>query len=375
MFTQCQAIHARSILPCQDTPGVKITYSATVTAPDGLRALMSALHDESNPLGKPFKFYQPVKIPSYLIALAIGNIVGERVGPRSTVWSEPQVIKAAAWEFADTELFIKTGEDLLTPYEWGVYDLLLLPASFPYGGMENPCLTFVTPSLLAKDRSLVDVVAHEIAHSWMGNLVTTQNWEHFWLNEGFTVFIERKIIGRLHGSATLNLNAIIGLGALQESVDGFVKSSHPEYTCLCPNLHNQDPDDAFSSVPYEKGFNLLFYLEQLLGGPQLFEPYLKSHVKKFAHSAITTADFKSHLYEFFESSRDVLESVDWEGWFHKPGMPLVTNHFDDSLAVASRALANRYTSLMQMEHLPRQQTRHYSHRIRTVQLEPKSHVF
>jgi aminopeptidase N len=169
LFTQCQAIHARSIVPCQDTPGVKITYSAHVSVPAPLRALMSAV-----PLpvqaGNRYSFEQKIAIPSYLIALAVGEIEGIKIGPRSTVWSEPAIVKAAAWEFAQTEEFIAAGESFLTPYCWGVYDLLVLPSSFPYGGMENPCLTFVTPSLLAGDRTLVDVVAHEIAHSWMGNL-------------------------------------------------------------------------------------------------------------------------------------------------------------------------------------------------------------
>lgn len=182
LFTQCQAIHARSLLPCQDSPSIKLTYSANITAP--LRAVMSAV-----PAGEykhaagdktTFKFEQKQRIPSYLIALAVGNLEEREIGPRSSVWTEPEVMEAAAWEFVDTENFIRTGEALLTPYDWGRYDLLVLPASFPYGGMENPCLTFVTPSLLAGDRSLVDVVAHEIAHSWMGNLVTTENWEHFW---------------------------------------------------------------------------------------------------------------------------------------------------------------------------------------------------
>ena len=173
LFTQCQAIHARSIVPCQDTPGVKITYSARVSVPSPLRALMSAvpLPEEQGASGvNTYGFEQKIAIPSYLIALAVGEIEGIKIGPRSTVWSEPAVVKAAAWEFEQTEDFIAAGEKFLTPYCWGVYDLLVLPGSFPYGGMENPCLTFVTPTLLAGDRTLVDVVAHEIAHSWMGNL-------------------------------------------------------------------------------------------------------------------------------------------------------------------------------------------------------------
>ncbi|EGF79700.1 hypothetical protein BATDEDRAFT_19784 [Batrachochytrium dendrobatidis JAM81] len=351
LFSQCQAIHARSLLPCQDTPSVKHTYSAELTVPAELRALMSAVNagesSSASAKHKTFKFEQKISIPSYLIAIAVGNIHGKRVGPRSTVWSEPEVVEAAAWEFADTESFIKTGEDLLTPYVWGVYDLLLLPASFPFGGMENPCLTFVTPTLLAGDRSLVDVVAHEIAHSWMGNLVTTQNWEHFWLNEGFTVFIERKIAGRLHGEPVRHFDAIIGMKSLREAVEHYEESGHMEYTCLCPKMTGQDPDDAFSSVPYEKGFNLLFYLEKLVGGPAVFEPYVKAHVEKFSHKSITTADFHKFLFEYFGkvengSKLSVLHAVDWDSWFNKPGMPVVENEFDASLAHACEDLAKRW---------------------------------
>ncbi|KAI9002648.1 peptidase family M1-domain-containing protein [Gaertneriomyces semiglobifer] len=350
LFSQCQAIHARSMLPCQDTPGNKHTWSAEISVPKGLRALMSALRTGEREEGelKVYTFEQKVTIPSYLLALAVGNVEGRVIGPRSTVWSEPEVVEAAAWEFKDTETFITTGEELLTPYEWGAYDLLLLPPSFPYGGMENPCLTFVTPTLLAGDRSLVDVVAHEIAHSWMGNLVTTLNWEHFWLNEGFTVFVERKITGRLHGQSVLEFDAIIGKKALEESVEHYERIHHPEFTCLCPRLRNEDPDDAFSSVPYEKGFNLLFYLERILGGPEVFEPYLKAHVKKFAHKSITTDDFMKLLFEFYqenfgEEKVQILKSVDWDAWLHQPGMPPVENEFDKSLAQACEELAVQWS--------------------------------
>ncbi|KAG9067400.1 Leukotriene A-4 hydrolase [Linnemannia hyalina] len=346
LFTQCQAIHARSLVPCQDSPSVKLTYSANINAP--LRAVMSAVPtgEEKQANGTTtYKFHQKTRMPSYLIALAVGNLEGREIGPRSTVWTEPEVIEAAAWEFVDTESFIRTGEELLTPYDWGRYDLLVLPASFPYGGMENPCLTFVTPSLLAGDRSLVDVVAHEIAHSWMGNLVTTENWEHFWLNEGFTVFVERKILGRMQGKEHAEFSAIIGHKAMVESVEIYGED-HP-FTALRPCLRGEDPDDAFSSIPYEKGFNLLYYLEKHLGGPEVFEPYVRAHVQEFAGRSINTDDWKAFLYSFMEKNHgqekvDLLNKVDWEAWLAGTGMPPVENKFDDTLAKACNCLCKKW---------------------------------
>ncbi|KAK3833938.1 MAG: peptidase family M1-domain-containing protein [Linnemannia elongata] len=346
LFTQCQAIHARSMVPCQDSPSIKLTYSANINAP--LRAVMSAVPtgEEKQTNGTTtYKFHQKTRMPSYLIALAVGNLEGREIGPRSTVWTEPEVIEAAAWEFVDTESFIRTGEELLTPYDWGRYDLLVLPASFPYGGMENPCLTFVTPSLLAGDRSLVDVVAHEIAHSWMGNLVTTENWEHFWLNEGFTVFVERKILGRMQGKEHAEFSAIIGHKAMVESVEMY-GNDHP-FTALRPCLRGEDPDDAFSSIPYEKGFNLLYYLEKHLGGPEVFEPYVRAHVQEFAGRSINTDDWKAFLYSFMEKNFgqekvDLLNKVDWEAWLAGTGMPPVENKFDDTLAKACNCLCKKW---------------------------------
>ncbi|ORY07969.1 leukotriene A-4 hydrol [Basidiobolus meristosporus CBS 931.73] len=349
LFTQCEAIHARSLVPCQDSPGVKITYSANIDTPAPLRALMSALrvNEEPEVVGdsRIYKFEQKTTMPSYLIALVVGDLEGREIGPRSTVWSEPAMIEKCAWEFVDTEQFIKTGEELLTPYEWGCYDLLVLPGSFPYGGMENPCLTFVTPTLLAGDRSLVDVVAHEIAHSWMGNLVTTKSWENFWLNEGWTMFIERKIIGRMHGEPSRQFSAQMGIKALEADVDFFGHDN--SLTCLCPRLHGVDPDDAFSSVPYEKGFNLLYYLEQHLGGPSVFEPYMKAYVQYFAGKALTTSEWKDFLYQYMEKTHgqekvDLLNQVDWKAWLHTPGMPPVENKYDQTLSHACTQLAKKW---------------------------------
>ncbi|CAO3637411.1 unnamed protein product [Cunninghamella blakesleeana] len=352
LFSQCQAIHARAFCPCQDTPAIKLTYSASVSSP--LPVVMSALKTD-NLQGEngltTYKFEQRTTIPSYLIAIASGNLVSREIGPRSSVWCEPEVVDNAAWEFDSTEDFIRTGEELLTPYEWGRYDLLVLPPSFPYGGMENPCLTFVTPTLLAGDKSAVDVIAHEIAHSWMGNLCTTQNWEHFWLNEGHTVFIERKITGRLHGEAERQFSAIIGWKALKESVELFGADSPA--TVLKPDLSGGiDPDDYFSSVPYEKGFNLLYHIEKVVGGPSIFEPFLKSYVQKYAGQSITTDDWKNYLFEYFEKTHgqeyvDKLNTIDWNTWINGAGMPPVDPQFDTTLAKQCYDLADKWDKARQ----------------------------
>ncbi|KAI8977248.1 peptidase family M1-domain-containing protein [Mycotypha africana] len=357
LFSQCQAIHARALAPLQDSPSVKVTYSASVTSPLPvvMSALLSGTSEDNNDGTKTYHFKQNTTIPSYLIAIAAGNLAGREIGPRSTVWCEPEVVEQAAWEFEDTEKFIATGESLLTPYEWGRYDLLVLPPSFPYGGMENPCLTFVTPTLLAGDKSAVDVVAHEIAHSWMGNLVTTSNWEHFWLNEGWTVFIERKIASRLHGEPERQFSAIIGWKALKESVELFGENSPA--TVLKPDLSSGiDPDDYFSSIPYEKGFNLLYHIEKTVGGPQVFEPYMKAHVERFANKSITTDQWLAHLHEYMEKHHgqevvDKLKQIDWDRWISGPGMPPVDPKFDTSLADACYNLAARWDQARQSDDL------------------------
>jgi leukotriene-A4 hydrolase len=354
LFTQCQAIHARSLFPCQDSPGIKFTYSADVTVPAPLQALMSAVLQSTEPEAAPasaaagamqtWRFKQAVPIPSYLVALCVGNLKKADISDRCAVWAEPEKLDAAAYEFGETEKFLQAAEDLCGPYVWGRYDLLLMPPSYPYGGMENACLTFVTPTLLAGDRSLANVVAHEIAHSWSGNLVTNKTWESFFLNEGFTVFIERKILERLYGAEFKGLHSIIGWEDLKGSI-GQYGASHP-FTCLQVDIGSDDPDDAFSSVPYEKGCTLLTHFETLVGGATVMDKFLKAYFAHFKYQSISTDDFRAFFLSFARDNgvaADALASIDWQTLLHTPGLP-VKPAFNDALArdvaeTATRAIA------------------------------------
>lgn len=347
LFTQCQAIHARTMLPCQDAPSVKATYDASVTVPEALTAVMSAVESQSATTHDGQKtFYYTQKIPtsSYLIALGVGDLVSKEIGPRTRVWSEPSFVERGAYEFGETEDFIKVAEKHLGPYVWGRYDILLLPPSFPYGGMENPCLTFVTPTLLAGDRSLADVVAHEISHSWSGNYVTNKTWEHFWLNEGWTVYNERIIHGALHGEKERHFKALQGLKALDDSIEMYGKDS--PYTCLYQKLDGVDPDDAFSSVPYEKGFNFLFYLETLVGGLEPFLEFARVYLDKFKFSTVTTEQFKELFLAHFigKVGDDKLSTIDWDKWLYAPGDLPVAPKFDETIARSSIDLGNQWLS-------------------------------
>lgn len=343
LFTQCQAIHARSLFPCQDRPGVKMTYSAEITCPPWSTCVMSALLQKQEEVGgkRVFYFHQPVPISSYLVALAVGDLAKVDISDTVAIYSEPSVVEAAAYEFSQTSDFLKIATDLAgTDYVWKRYDLLCLPPSFPYGGMENPCLTFVTPTLLAGDRSLADVVAHEIAHSWTGNLVTNATWQHFWLNEGWTTWFQRKIMAKIHKDEKfLDFDAIGGYKTLQETV----VIMPDKFTSLIPHLGDTDPDEYYSSVPYEKGFNLLYALEKRVGTPD-FEAFFQAYIKTFAYKTLTSEDFKDFFVTFFKD-REEVKTVDWEAWFHQPGMPPEVPKFDQSIAQAAQELAELWLAL------------------------------
>lgn len=344
LFSQCQAINARSLFPCQDSPAVKFTYNGHVRYPSELKGLMSAILTES---GEGYaKFEQTVPIPSYLLAIAVGDVVSRTLGPNCRVWAEEGIIDECAEEFSETPLMLQVASEICGPYVWKQYDLLVMPPSFPFGGMENPCLTFITPTLLAGDKSLADVVAHEISHSWTGNLVTKKNFEHFWLNEGFTVFVEGKIVGRMHGDKERDFHSIRNLTELRENIRTQLADT-PELTKLIVDLTNCSPDDSFSSVPYIKGSTFLRYIEDTIGGPDIFEPFFKFYLNKYKYKSITTDDFKRTLYEFFLDNDNVmskLEKIDFDTWLYGEGMPPTIPNFDSSLATVCVNLANLWAT-------------------------------
>lgn len=303
LYSQSQAIHARSWIPLQDTPGVRATFSARIHAPAPLNALMAARRVRDG------HFHMPLPVPSYLMALAVGDVGFHALGARCGVWAEPAVLDAAAREFADVGKMVEAAESLYGPYRWGRYDLLVLPPSFPFGGMENPCLTFATPTVIAGDRSLVALISHELAHSWSGNLVTNATWNDFWLNEGFTTYIERRIQEALYGRARSEMEMAVEVGELEEELRWLPTADQK----LVLDLKGRDPDDGMTQVPYVKGALLLRHLEEK-HGREKWDAWLRGYFERFAFQSITTADFVEELRRGFPGE-------DVSAWLYEPGLP------------------------------------------------------
>lgn len=319
VYSQCQPHHARSIFPCQDTPRVRFKYSAEITVPEGFAAVMGAAPggEVSGRTGgtTTFRFEMPQPIPSYLTAFAVGGIASQDLSDRVRIYAEPAVLERAAWEFADVERMITVAERIFGPYEWERYDMLVMPFSFPYGGMENPRLTFLTPTLLAGDRSLVNVVAHELAHSWTGNLVTNATMEDFWINEGFTVWAERRILEALVDPEYAALHAAIGRISLGEAFERFGADS--PYTRLNTPLTGVDPDEVYSEVPYEKGFLFVTLLERT-AGRESWDRVVRRYMDRFRFTSITSEELLAFIEEELPGLPDRVRAKEW---IYGPGLP------------------------------------------------------
>ncbi len=321
LFTQSEAILARSWVPCQDTPGVRFTYDADVAVPKELLALMSAPNpQEKNQTGRyHFEMKQPIS--SYLLALAVGDINFKPISARSGVYAEKALVDQAAWEFDDLEKMISGAEALYGPYRWERYDVLVLPPSFPFGGMENPRLTFATPTILAGDRSLTSLIAHELAHSWSGNLVTNATWNDFWLNEGFTVYFETRIMEKLYGRDYSEMLASLNMQDLKDEIKELNEKGRAADTRLKLDLQGRNPDDGVTDIAYNKGYFFLRSIEEKYGREK-FDAFLKDYFSGNAFGTMDTETFKRYIGNYYQKKFSIsLDENNFDQWILAEGLP------------------------------------------------------
>jgi leukotriene-A4 hydrolase len=319
LFTQSEAILARTWIPIQDSPGIRFTYDAVIHVPTNLMAVMSAENPQQKNSTGTYTFKMPQPVPAYLLALAVGDIEFKPIDKRTGVYAENITIDKAVNEFADLPKMVDAAEKLYGPYAWGRYDVIVLPPSFPFGGMENPRLTFATPTILAGDRSLTSLIAHELAHSWSGNLVTNATWNDFWMNEGFTVYFENRIMEALYGKDFADMQALLGLEDLKETIAELGDTSAGTHLKL--KLEGQDPDDGMNDIAYEKGRMLLLLIEQNIGREK-FDRFLKNYFAEHSFKTITTEEFLKEYQEKIIGNDSILASkIKIDDWIYKPGLP------------------------------------------------------
>ena len=318
LYTQGQAILTRTWIPIQDVPSNRITYSADLSVPSDLLAVMSASNPKVKNKEGMYHFEMKQAIPCYLIALAVGDLVYGDLGNQTGVYCEPELIDDCVYEFKELPDMMKVAEDLYGEYAWEQYDLLILPYSFPFGGMENPRLTFANPTLIAGDRSLVSVIAHELAHSWSGNLVTNETWNDFWLNEGFTVYFENRIMEEIIGKSRADDLALIEFFELEEELERISKSAHPEDAHLFLNLEGRDPDDGMTDVAYVKGAFFLKTLENRVGRDKM-DVFLHSYFNHFKFTSVNTEKFVAYLEKELVKKYDI--DFNYKEWIYEAGIP------------------------------------------------------
>lgn len=316
LFTQGQAILTRTWIPIQDSPGIRFTWEANIQVPSQLMAVMSGTNPTSKNETGLYSFKMELPVPAYLMALSVGDLQFSPIGSRCGVYAEPEMLEASAKEFSDMEKMLLSAEKLYGKYMWGRYDVIVLPPSFPFGGMENPRLTFATPTIIAGDGSLTSLIAHELAHSWSGNLVTNSNWDDFWLNEGFTVYFERRIMEAMYGKEYAKMLSVLGYEDLQGTLEEIGRESND--TKLKLDLKGRDPDDGMSDIAYEKGCLLLEYLEAQVGREK-FDAFLTQYFKEFTFKGMDTEKFIKYTTRQLQLSPEVVAAMNT--WIYQPGLP------------------------------------------------------
>ncbi|MES2589014.1 MAG: M1 family metallopeptidase [Bacteroidota bacterium] len=343
LYTQGQAILTRTWIPTQDSPSNRITYSADVKVPKELMALMSATNPTEKSETGEYHFEMKQPIPVYLIALAVGDLEYKKLGNKCGVYTEPSMLQDVAWEFADLRKMIMAAEQLYGKYQWEQYDVIVLPYSFPFGGMENPRLTFANPTLIAGDRSLISVIAHELAHSWSGNLVTNATWDDFWLNEGFTVYFENRIMESIYGKEVADILALIEFQELENEIVEISGGDHPEDTYLKLALNGRDPDDGMTSIAYVKGAFFLKTLEEKVGRAK-FDVFMKKYFDHYKFQTVTTEIFEKYLTENLLKPNGV--DFNTKEWLYEKGIPkncvkIVSPRFKDVENIADEVSAGK----------------------------------
>jgi len=319
LFSQGESIWSRTWIPCQDSPGIRFTYTAKVTVPKDLMAVMSAVNPQQKNDTGVYTFKQDKAIPSYLMAIAVGDLAFKSIDDRTGVYAEPSLIDKAAWEFAELGKMVYAAEKLYGPYRWGRYDVLVLPPSFPYGGMENPNLTFLTPGVLAGDRSLTSLLAHELGHSWSGNLVTNATWDDIWLNEGFTTYVEHRIGEEIFGIKEAKMQDVLSRKSLNDNLAEY-GPNNPE-TKLKVNTAGRNADDGLSDIPYEKGYAFLQTVEHAVGRKK-FDAFITAYFNSHAFQSITTEDFVKYFDKnLIKGDKALADKIKPEDWIYKPDVP------------------------------------------------------
>lgn len=352
LFSQCEDIACRSIAPLQDTPAIKAPYNATVTVEKGFTVKMSGndTGKTDNDTHSVFTFDNAIKMPSYLIAIAVGNLEYASMGNRTGVITEPEMMDSVKTALESLETLLDKAEAYVkTPYIWGTYNILVLPPSFPMGGMENPLLTFASPTIITEDKSQVYVATHEIAHSWTGNEVTCQNWSNMWLNEGFTVFIERKVSAEIHGEDFSKVNAFLGNISMVSDMMGYGMDN--SFSSLHPNVSGVLPDDSFSEVPYEKGFQLLYHLEtQVFNDSAAMQDLISTYIQKYSQQSVVYTQFQAEFEAYVDANYNASEAIvmkdlmNWDTWVKVPGIPKDKLNFTTDKLVESQNLADQYVA-------------------------------